>query len=562
MTTTSSLPESAVLHPLDPASTTNTDEWPEFELNNARVYHPSDRTQTASLLVATEHNPLIVVGDVQLHSMPKQSSHLIRQQNHGRSAAIDIGEVRSFAYGQFADGSIALWAAGRAGWFRLKPARSYRETYNDMSEAIKMLYFVADAYREPRRHNKARNTTSTRPPYSAGEIFDNYAEQELGGINERVQAMGRVEKHADFLLSSMLAKKEGVDWSRNPLYMYLKETFPDLHAEVTRRQTGRLQKSGKNSRQQSLETASSTTSSLKRKRGRPPTTGRAVDVISIDSGSTTTTSSTKGGKAARETKSSSAQPAKPVPTRRARHRPSPSDDSLPEQPEPAQTATPVAEISSSEAEEAEARRTAGKGRSALRLKPSKGAKGRKGGKAPVDDNESEDELASSPTGGKYAARVEPRPQIRQNSKTADEENEGIDMPDSPPTTASTAATPTATEPDEDTASGARDPDLPVRLKHAPDPVQEDTWLCALDGCSHKIYLASAPESQRLIREHYSLHAYDDDERVKMVKALKAPSVPVERLMDKVREHARFGIEAFPASKVGGSRFPEAIRQRY
>ncbi|KAK4565634.1 hypothetical protein LTR86_003482 [Recurvomyces mirabilis] len=553
MTTTTPLPEASILHPLHPASTTNTDEWPEFELNNARVYHPSDPTQTTSLLVATEYNPLIVVGDVQLHSIPKQSSHLIRQQNHGRTACIELPEVRSFAYGQYADGSISLWAAGKAGWFALKPARSYRGTYNEMSEAIKMLYFVADAYREPRRNNKGRhNTTTTLPPYTAGEIFDKYAEQELGGMSNRAKAVEKVEGHAEFLLASMLAMKEGIDWSKNPLFGYLKETLPDLHVEVMRRQTGRLQKPAKNSRQQSVEKAS-TTCSLKRKRGRAPTAGKAFDVISIDSRSTTTsTSSKRGDKAARDSKSSSAQPAKPISTRRTRHRPSPSEDSLPEEPEPAQTATPIAEISSSEAEEAEARRTAGKGRSALRLKPSKGAKGKKGAKAPVDGNDSEDELASSPTGTKYAPPTGPQPRSRKPQDSGNvEEDEGIDMPDSPPTTTSTASTPTATEPDEDTASDVRDPDLPVRLKHAPDPVQEDTWLCALDGCSHKIYLASAPESQRLIREHYLHHAYDDDERVKMVKALKAPSLPVERLMDKVREHARFGVEAFPGSKVGG-----------
>lgn len=118
----------------------------------------------------------------------------------------------------------------------------------------------------------------------------------------------------------------------------------------------------------------------------------------------------------------------------------------------------------------------------------------------------------------------------------------------------------AGSPASDAVPGATDTELPLRLNHERDPIQEDTWVCALDGCTHKVYAASLPESQKLIREHYALHAYDDDDRVQMVKKLQAPSLPVNHLMEKVRIQAR--LEGFPGSRVAGTRYPEPVRQRY
>jgi hypothetical protein len=61
-----------------------------------------------------------------------------------------------------------------------------------------------------------------------------------------------------------------------------------------------------------------------------------------------------------------------------------------------------------------------------------------------------------------------------------------------------------------------------------------------------VYQASQPGSQRLIREHYALHAYDDDERVQLVKKLQHPSLPVGHLMERVRSQAR--SDGFPGSR--------------
>ncbi|KAK5709262.1 hypothetical protein LTR17_019942 [Elasticomyces elasticus] len=540
--TTAYTPESDVLSPLDPSKTTDSNEWPDFELNNVRVHLPNDRAATTSLLVASEHYPVTVVGDVQLHSIPKELSHTIKQRNHGRTASIEISEVRSFAYGQFDDGTIGLWASGRAGWFRLKPARAYREVYNEIIEGIGMLYFVADAYREERRSGKGKKAT-VLAPYSAGELFERYGTEVMRASTAvGTMAAEKVYQHVDFLFASMLAGKEGIDWTSNPLYLHLKAKCSEQHAAVEARIAGPTQKPAPTKRQPSIESAS-TNISLKRKRGRPP---KSQDPESVSVASSSTTSNTRASR--RPGTTISAQHPKPPPqhTRRTRQRMSETTSE-----EPELDATPLPEISDSE--DGELAIHAGKGKSALRLKPSRGAKGKKGGKAPVvEDEESEDEVVSSPTAA--AQRV-----VLQHGKVRykrAEVDEGIDMPDSPPTS-EPEATLGAVDDDGDidplTAEDA------ARLEHDIDPVQEDTWRCALDGCTHKVYLASRPDSQRLIREHYALHAYDDDERVRLVKKLQGPGLGVERLMEKVRLQA--AVEGFPASRVVGSRFPEPVGGR-
>lgn len=65
--------------------------------------------------------------------------------------------MQHFAYGQYDSGEIAFWAAGKAGWFEIRPSRQYRDIYEDMVEAIEFLYFVADLYRE-RGRNRGKNT--------------------------------------------------------------------------------------------------------------------------------------------------------------------------------------------------------------------------------------------------------------------------------------------------------------------------------------------------------------------------------------------------------------------
>ncbi|RMY31019.1 hypothetical protein D0865_15111 [Hortaea werneckii] len=582
-------PEPALLTPLHPVHDANPDDWPEYDVTNACVTAP-DSDDLVPLLTATEHHPLVLTGSLQ--PLPDEYRNRYIGQGTRRSDTIQVPDVRLFAYGQYADGSVVLWAAGQAGWYTIKPARPYRSIYARMVEAVKMLYFVADMYREERKQGKGKNATPL-PPYTAEELFEQYALEMWDDASRSEEARGMIEDHRDFLITSMLGGKEGMDWKKNPLYLYFKRTFPQEHDAVLYRIAGPGKKSTaaqRVARQQSVD-STSTSSSLKRKRGRPrkgeslagsvagdasaSQTGRkkATDVISLDSSSTTTRSGSR--RAAAASAKPRTQPSRGTsqttrssapPTRRTRHTPDapPTEtDGLPNpspsQPSEHEITTPKAETSDSD-DEVTARQ-ARKGRSSLRLKPSaSGGKSAKAaskggkGKAPAfpdlnrdpddDEEESEDELNSSPTQKRQSESPQPPPPSRHRKRGTTHPHHQPHDPTTDPTSSSNPTnnppTQTAHLPPTPSTSSSSPPtspppphlttsEDPTHLNHTPDPLQENTWTCALDGCTHKIYLASEPTSQRLIRDHYKLHAYDDDERVRL---------PVGHLMERVRLVAR------------------------
>lgn len=57
---------------------------------------------------------------------------------------IELLNVRRYAYGQFEEGGVGIWAEGNAGWFLIEPAVEYQTIFAEMVEAIEMLYFLAD----------------------------------------------------------------------------------------------------------------------------------------------------------------------------------------------------------------------------------------------------------------------------------------------------------------------------------------------------------------------------------------------------------------------------------
>lgn len=63
-----------------------------------------------------------------------------------KNVYIEIQNVRLFAHGGYDDGTIDVWAEGRAGWFLIRPAREYRNIYNDMAQAVGMLHCLEDKY--------------------------------------------------------------------------------------------------------------------------------------------------------------------------------------------------------------------------------------------------------------------------------------------------------------------------------------------------------------------------------------------------------------------------------
>ncbi|KAM0722358.1 hypothetical protein Q7P37_001799 [Cladosporium fusiforme] len=519
------IPEEEILRERDPAFEYSSDDWPEFELKDAK---------------ATAYYPLTLTGFLQ--PLPKAQAHLQLKPTTQRAPLIEISDVRTFSYGQFEDGNIGLWAGGKAGWYALKPARGYRSIWNEMVQSVDIFYWIVDAYREERRGSDRKNA-QLLPEYTVEELFDKYAEEVIEDSHGRDEAAQVLYEHKDFLLASMLAGKEGIAWAKNPLYTHLSQRFPEEHAVIKSRLTGRAVPA-RYARQASVN---SEASNLKRKRARP---GREAS---------------EGITSTRENSTTDVATQQQLASRRSRRN----------QRDSADTDTPEPEYSTPQRSD-ELHRRSMKGRSALRPKASKASKGAsKGGKAPVpnfvDDDDDEDDPAISPTAAKRR-HSNHSAQIRSHNRSRkDDLDEGIDIPSSPEQEEST---PSDTHPgavdkdssDEDEEDAEPGTDLALRLKHEPDPIQEDTWVCALDGCTHKVYQASLVDSQRLIREHYALHAYDDDERVQLVKKLQHPSLPVGHLMERVRLQAR--TEGFPASRSAleganaHSRYRPAPQVRY
>jgi hypothetical protein len=538
--TTNAIPEGNLLATLHPDLVNNSDEWPEFELKDVKVFTPNDPSNLTSLLEAAAHYPLTLTGH--LEPLAKDQAHLYTQTTTRRAPLIEIKDVRMFSYGQFEDGNIGLWAGGLAGWYALKPSRAYKSIWSSMVESVDAFYWVVDSYREKRRKGN-KKSGPVLPDFTAEELFDKYADEVLEDAKGGKEAAQVIYEQRHFLLASMLAGKEGIAWARNPLYEHLSTRFPDDHALVKFRLT-RQALSARNDRQKS---ASVEGGNLKRKRGRAGK-GSSVDAMSTRENSMVDTTETTSQREA-----SQQHPTKGASSRRTRRgqRESPSTDT------PAMEAKTPREVLDSDDEQMH---RSIKGRSALRPKASKAGKGAsKGGKAPVqdfdDDNDSDDDQLQSPTAiaKKHQSHTFANRNAKQKSSKQDVD-EGIDIPSSP-ASGDPPSTPSQTgrdagdndeseeEEEEDQTPGT---DLALRLKHAPDPIQEDTWVCALDGCSHKVYQASQPDSQRLIREHYALHAYDDDERVQLVKKLQHPSLPVGHLMERVRSQAR--SDGFPGSR--------------
>lgn len=550
--TTKAIPESEILTPCDPALDNRSDDWPEFELKDAKVHLPGDPSQITSLLEAAAYYPLTLTGI--LKPLPKAQSHLQLSHTNQRTPLIEISEVRTFSYGQFEDGNIGLWAGGKAGWYALKPSRAYKSVWHEMVQSVDLFYWIADAYREERRESKRKNAPLL-PPYTAEELFYKYVEEVIEDSHGNNEAAHVMYEHKDFLLASMLSGKEGITWTKNPLYVHLSQRFPEEHAVIKSRLTGRAVPA-RYARQAS---ATSENSNLKRKRGRP---GREASegLSSAREGSTADVATNGRDEISQHnfTKHNS--------SRRTRRNQRDSEESD----------TPEAEFNTPR-QTGQTHRISMKGRSALRPKATKAGKGAsKGGKAPVsnfmdNDDDDEDDPTLSPTAAKRRYSPHSTQHHSHYRSNKDDLDEGIDIPSSPtsdeqeetppPDTLPGAINKTSSDEEEEPST-----DLALRLKHEPDPIQEDTWVCALDGCTHKVYQASLTDSQRLIREHYALHAYDDDERVQLVKKLQHPSLPVGHLMERVRLQAR--TEGFPASRSAleganaHSRYRPAPKVRY
>ena len=64
---------------------------------------------------------------------------------------IELRNVTRFSYGEMTDGAYVIWAQGKAGWFEIRPTAQYKPIYDEMVQAVELLYFVTDIYGESRK---------------------------------------------------------------------------------------------------------------------------------------------------------------------------------------------------------------------------------------------------------------------------------------------------------------------------------------------------------------------------------------------------------------------------
>ncbi|KAH6642301.1 hypothetical protein C7974DRAFT_327439 [Boeremia exigua] len=216
--------ESDVLRPMEPSL--NELHWAEFVLSNASVVYESNG-KPASLLLAYPDTLLKVQGRLETPAQ-KHSYHLLKKPY--KPTEIVVRNVTRYCYGQMTDGSCGFWALGEAGWFEIRPAAHFKAIFDDMVQAVELLYFVTDIYNEPRKRGGGP---------SAALIYQEYAEDPRFPCNDIVEAEGIFRKHREFLLLCFVTRAHDIGWSNTPLYQTFRRTYPKEFERCKARSAGR-----------------------------------------------------------------------------------------------------------------------------------------------------------------------------------------------------------------------------------------------------------------------------------------------------------------------------------
>ena len=446
--------------------------------------------------------------------------------------------MRQFAYGQYSNGNVEIWGAGKAGWFSVRPSREYRAVYAEMVEAVELLYCAADVY-------------------GSKESMETGAEEFLGtwGAQKRrtaVWAAESVERHRWFLIASMLQGKEAIKWIKTPLWKYVEARFGDMVDEIRKRMKAALGKV--KAKPESRSATPSSQAGVKRKREEMEGVQKKRELLDNAASHSRRSTTVESGA---ESEMSLSR------IRRGRSRNLAGQSAPPTVLTPKGKTTPRVPVSEGESDGSKPVAAAQKGKSVLRPRQSEYVPKLSTG----DDSQEQTEEPSSPVRtldtisvafeqpiGKHSglSRVLHKRSARQSMHDpqqaragAADVDEGIDMSLDGAEDESGADQSEAFESSSAITSRLRPEDLEAKG-------QGDTWTCPLDGCLHKVYAASDSASQMLIKEHYRLHVDDDDAdmRMQLVRRMQAPGLPVNRLMGLIQ------------TKAGQRGFPAPITQRY
>ncbi|KAJ9629466.1 hypothetical protein H2203_001840 [Taxawa tesnikishii (nom. ined.)] len=229
--------------------TAHLNDWPIFSLSNCHVTDPSssDSSELVNLLHADALRPLTLTGT--LSSPSKDQAHLFLPPSPShphhlhKLYTIQVTDIKQYAYGQYEDGGVEIWVAGQAGWFTVKPSRSYKSVHQGMVQAIQLLYFAADVYKASQEQlqeshkgrGRPRKYSVDRTDVSAANVFAQYADAHPSICASSEEAAELFYTHKRFLMSSMLAGKEGLSWSAIPIFRHLEHKFPDEIRELRQR---------------------------------------------------------------------------------------------------------------------------------------------------------------------------------------------------------------------------------------------------------------------------------------------------------------------------------------
>ncbi|KAF7590904.1 hypothetical protein BBP40_002266 [Aspergillus hancockii] len=212
--------EDSVLAARDP-SLADENDWEEFSLSEVRVLVPG-KSRYANLLAASPDNPVQVTGC--LDEVEEEQESLVLDPDY-LTKRIVLENITHYAYGQHSDGEVGVWIAGRAGWFAISPARGYRPMFNDVVEAIDLLYFLADRHQKRRRKRKNWNP-------SVEYLCEEYVNHTHGICEDNDDSAEVFYKHRYFLLTRMLKDEEGVQWVNTDIFAHLCEKFPEDYEEI------------------------------------------------------------------------------------------------------------------------------------------------------------------------------------------------------------------------------------------------------------------------------------------------------------------------------------------
>ncbi|PYH87414.1 hypothetical protein BO71DRAFT_436741 [Aspergillus ellipticus CBS 707.79] len=211
--------EDNVLAARDP-SLADENDWEEFSLSEVRVLVPG-KSRYANLLMASPETPVQVTGC--LDEVEDEQERLVLDPEY-LTKRIVLESVTHFAYGQHNDGEVGFWVAGRAGWFAISPAKGYKAIFNDVVEAIDLLYFLAD------RHQSKRRKRGWNP--SVEYLCEEYVSHTHGICEDADDSVEVFYKHHLFLLSRMLKGEENVQWTSTSIFEHLCEKFPEDYEQM------------------------------------------------------------------------------------------------------------------------------------------------------------------------------------------------------------------------------------------------------------------------------------------------------------------------------------------